>query len=266
MEDEKEILKDITNIKQQDTVTLPSRGLLYKAEEKIPEAITIRRMTTKEDKMRLRNESDNVVYRDILQACITTPEVNAGNLKLMDANLLLFKLRIISLLDDTYKIRLMCPACRTQFIHQLNLSEVPVKYIPQDIIKKLTVTLPVSKQVIKLKIPSLNDLIKAGEKLQEYFNKFPNVDKQEKAVTISQLLYIDTINGATFLSEELEEYVENMDILDNRQLAKAIKEFDNFNGFDDNLKTECPKCKFEIQHGLPITDELFNPSDEDITI
>ena len=99
-----EFVDSVQSIKSTETCTLPSKGLLYKPEENIPPAITIRRMTTKEDKMRMRNQSDNIIIRDILQSCILDQGVDAGKLKVADANYLLFKLRVISLLDDTYKI------------------------------------------------------------------------------------------------------------------------------------------------------------------
>ena len=50
---DKEILADITNIKSSETYTLPSKGLVYDETEGIPASITLRRMTTKEDKIRL---------------------------------------------------------------------------------------------------------------------------------------------------------------------------------------------------------------------
>ena len=56
MDKEKAILPDITNIKTQDTFTLPSKGLVYDKTDKIGSSLTLRRMTTKEDKMRMRNE------------------------------------------------------------------------------------------------------------------------------------------------------------------------------------------------------------------
>ena len=61
-------------------------------------------MTTKEDKIRMRNLSEDKIRRDILQACILEPDVKADKLKLSDANFLLFKLRVLSLLDDLYKV------------------------------------------------------------------------------------------------------------------------------------------------------------------
>ena len=104
-DESKEILPDISNIKTQETFTLPSKGLVYDERDNIPASITLRRMTTKEDKIRMRNSTEDRIRRDILDACILDEGVNAGNLKLMDANFLLFSLRSLSLLDDKYNPR-----------------------------------------------------------------------------------------------------------------------------------------------------------------
>ena len=114
------ILPDITNIKSQETYTLPSKGLLYTEKDNIPASITLRRMTTKEDKIRMRNSTEDRIKKDLLQACILEDNVDAGNLKLVDANFLLFRLRSLSLLDDTYKIQVRCRNCGTVFIHEIS--------------------------------------------------------------------------------------------------------------------------------------------------
>ena len=72
---EKEILPDVKNIKQQETYTLPSKGLIYSKEDKIPSAITLRRMTTREDKLRLRNEGEDVIRKELLQLSGVGPKV-----------------------------------------------------------------------------------------------------------------------------------------------------------------------------------------------
>lgn len=259
-EQNKEILPNVKNIKSSETYVLPSKGLLYKPEEKIPSSITLRRMTTKEDKIRMRNESEDTIRRDILQACITTPEVDAGKLKLMDANFLLFRLRALSLLNDIYKVQCMCPKCTTEFIHEVNLGEVPITYFDENKLKELEVILPINGNKITLKYPSLNDMITRGKDLREYFDKFPNVDKNEAIYTMSGLLYVDKINDNTLLSEELEAYLDELDILDNREFRKAIAKIDNIYGFEDELVAKCPTCGHDVRHGLPITGELFNPS------
>ncbi len=259
-QDENELMIDVKNIKTHETYALPSKGLVYKPEENIPASITLRRMTTKEDKIRMRNLSEDKIRRDLLQACITTEGVDAGKLKLVDANLLLFRLRSLSLLNDKYKVTCVCPTCGTEFIHEVNLSEVPVEYLSDDILDKMSIKLPISQNTIQLKYPSINDTIKMSDNLIDYFNQFPNADRSETLYTLGALLYIDTVDNRKLLSEEKEVYLDNLDIIDSRVLQNAISHLDNLYGFTETLKTRCPKCNREVEHGLPITRELFNPS------
>lgn len=260
MDENKEILPDIKNIKTQETYTLPSKGIVYSPEDGIPASITLRRMTTREDKMRLRNQSEDRVRRDILQACIMEQGVDAGKLKLMDANFLLFRLRAISLLDDTYKVTCRCPHCGTEFIHEVNLKDVPVEYMSEDKLKKMKVQLPISQANIDFKFPSLNEIISMGDNLKEYMKQFPNADMGELIYSSTPALYIDRVNGHILMREELEQYIANMDILDSRALSNIIADLDITFGFTEVLYTTCPQCKNEVSHGLPITRELFTPS------
>ena len=259
MDENKEILPDVTNIKSQESYTLPSKGLVYKPEYKIPASITLRRMTTREEKMRLRNEGEEKIRRDILQACILD-NIDANVLKLEDANFLLFRLRALSLLDDTYKVRVVCPNCGTQFVHQINLSEVPVKYMEEEKLKGLKVELPISKAKIDFKLPSIGDIIIMGDKIKDYLEKYPNADRGELLYTLSSVLYIDKVNGDEMLSEVMEDFIDNLDIIDARAIKDVINTLDGLYGFEEEIPCECPNCKNEVIHGLPITAELFNPS------
>lgn len=259
MSDTNAIIPDKANIKSQESYTLPSKGIFYLPQDNIPASLTLRRMTTKEEKIRLRNQGEDRIRKDLLQACIIEP-IDAGKLKLEDANFLLFRLRALSLLDDTYKIHCYCSSCGTEFVHQINLSEVPIKFAKDDAIENLKLTLPFSGTVLDLKIPNLDDIITMGSKMREYVKNFPNADKGELLYSLSTVLYIDKVNGHTLISEELENYIDKLDIIDIRALKEKITEIDSIYGFDDNLKTKCPTCNKEIVHGLPITNELFNPS------
>ena len=58
----------------------------------------------------------------------------------------------------------------------------------------------------------------------------------------------------------MEQYIDNLDILDSRELNTAISSLDGCFGFDEILGAKCPTCNEEVQHGLPITSELFTPS------
>lgn len=257
--EKEELLPDVKNIKTQETYTLPSKGLVYAPDENMPASITLRRMTTKEDKIRLRNQSEDRIRRDLLQACIVE-DIDAGKLKLMDANFLLFRLRSLSLLDDMYKVAVRCPHCGTEFVHQVNLSEVPIEFIKEDDLANLKLTLPICKSEILLKFPSIDDIIHLSDRLGEYFNNFPNADRGEIIYTAGMSVYVDSINGNKLLAEELDSYIDKMDIIDNRELSSVISKLDNIYGFTKDLVAKCPSCKKDVQHGLPITAELFTPS------
>lgn len=260
VDNQEKILGDITNIKTQETYTLPSKGLVYDADDNIPASITLRRMTTKEDKIRLRNETDDRIRKDILQACILTPNVDAGKLKLMDANFLLFRLRSLSLLDDTYKVRVVCPFCGTEFIHELNLSDVPVVFLKDTDLTKLKVQLPISKCNIDFKYPSLDEMIRMSDRTRDYFEKFPQAEKTDVLYTLATVVYIDKVNGNKLMTEELEPWLDNLDILDGRAIRDVIIGIEKLFGFQEDIPCQCPQCKKEVTHGLPITRDLFSPS------
>lgn len=255
-----EALSDIKNIKSQETYTLPSKGMFYTKEDGIPASITLRRMTTKEDKIRLRNQSEFTIRRDILQACIMNEGVDAGKLKLIDANFLLFRLRAISLLNDLYKVHCRCPYCGSEFIHELNLSEVPIRYMDKEKMKLFSIVLPISQVKVTLKLPSLNESIKAGEDFDEYSKAFPDIDPTDYLYASTNAMYIKEINGQHLLKEEIPNWLDGLDIIDNRELVEIINQLQNSYGFDEEIKVLCPSCNRELTHGLPITTELFTPS------
>lgn len=259
-DENKIILPDISSIKTQDTFTLPSKGLIYDESENIPASITLRRMTTKEDKMRMRNLAEDKIRRDILQACTVDQGVNIGRLKLADANYLLFKLRVLSLLDDKYKVQITCPGCGSLYVHEVHLNDVEVDYFTKKKLDTLVMELPLSKSKIEFKFPSLDDMINMGDKLRSYFEKFPNADKAEAIYTTSAMLYVKKVNGESLISEELEDFLDNMDIIDNRYFRQKLMEIDELYGLDQDIACECPTCKTPSSHGLPITSELFSPS------
>ena len=256
----KEALPDIKNIKSQETFTLPSKGLFYTEEDKIPASITLRRMTTKEDKIRLRNQSELSIRRDILQACIMSESVDAGKLKLIDANFLLFRLRTISLLSDKYKVHCRCPYCNAEFINELNLSDVPIKYMDKKKLDLFSVVLPISQYKVNLKLPSLNETISSAEDFNNYRQAFPNADSGDYLYTITNGLYIKDINGNRLLKEEIADFIDKLDIIDNRELLEQINQLQDIYGFEDDIIAQCPACHQDVHHGLPITSELFTPS------
>ena len=80
--------------KYETTVNLPSKGLLY---EDIPEEITLRAITTNDEKMLYGSTSGNA-FSKVIKSCIVSPEnVDVGDLLPFDEQFLMLKLMIASL-------------------------------------------------------------------------------------------------------------------------------------------------------------------------
>lgn len=255
---EEEVVPNVQNIKSQETFVVPSKGLFYN--NPAMQSITLRRMTIREDKIRLRNEGEDEIRRDLLQACIVGSGIDAGQLTLFDANYLLFQLRRISLLNNIYKVRLTCPHCGTEFINEIDLTKLKINYANPDNVPNLDVTLPVSKLKVSLKFPTLSGTINFRKNILEYMENNPDANLSELLYVYGDMVYIAAINGESKLYEELEGILENLDLLDSRAIKDAVRKLDNVYGIDDDIVCQCPKCKNDIHHGLPITAELFTPS------
>lgn len=255
---EEEIVPNVTNIKSQETFLLPSKGLFYTNPNM--QSITLRRMTVKEDKLRMRNDAEDIIRKNLLQACTIGEGIDIGQLTIFDANYLLFCLRRISLLNNIYKVRLICPYCESEFIDEVDLSKVKIKYADKNNLPNLDVVLPISKLKIKLKYPSLNNTIMLRENISEYMKMNKDADLSELIYELGDIIYIDTVNSKNMISEELEDLIDNLDIIDLRVIKDSVRKMDGQYGIDDDILCQCPNCKKDVHHGLPITGELFSPS------
>lgn len=255
---EEEIVPNATNIKTQETFTLPSMGLIYPNGN--PKSITLRRMTVREDRLRMRNESESMIRKNILQACTLDQGVDIGQLALFDVNYLLFCLRRISLLNNMYKVKLICPHCESEFIDEIDLSKVKIKYASKDNLPNFNIELPISKARVTLKFPTLSSIILFADNISEYTKMNPNEDTGELFYAYGDIIYIAGLNGKTAIFEELEDFIDTLDIVDLKYLKAQVKKLDNVYGVDDDIICQCPNCKLDVHHGLPITSELFTPS------
>lgn len=255
---EEEVVPNVSRIKSQETFLLPSKGLFYTNQNM--KSITLRRMTVKEDKIRLRNEGEDKIRRDLLQACVIGEGIDIGQLTLFDVNYLLFQLRRISLLNDTYKIRCICPHCEAEFIDEVDLSKLKIKYAEAENLPNFDIKLPLSGMKIKLKYPSLSSTIMLRENIIEYLKRNPEENVGELLYELGDIVYIESVNGNKMITEELEDVLTNLDIIDSREIKNGIKKLDGLYGIDDDILCQCPSCKKDVNHGLPITGELFSPT------
>jgi rRNA maturation protein Nop10 len=229
---------------------LPSHGIL----EGIPKTVTLRNMTTAEEKMLLGSSDD--AFDTIIGKCVTKPEnFDIGTLISADKHFLLTKLRVVSY-GPEYHFSYRCPYCGKVSEFSINLDDLDVKYLPEDFEEPYAVfNLPVCKDEIALKIPRVEDLKSIKMKAKRYNKKFP------EAVGDISLIYgimanIATINGKEMGASELQRYVEELAAMDASFIRNKINKLEV--GIDTTIYEECPKCHEDLEFAMPMGPEFFH--------
>ena len=138
----------MSSSKYETTVKLPSKGLLY---EDIPEEITLRAITTNDEKMLYGSTSGNA-FSKVLKSCVVAPEnINVGDLLPFDEQFLMLKLRTHTY-GSMYSIQGVCPECGHKHVFEVNLDEFPVFTLDDNFKEPLEFTLPECGSQVSVKL------------------------------------------------------------------------------------------------------------------
>ena len=229
---------------------LPSNGLLAD----IPKTVTLRNMTTAEEKMLLGSSDE--AFDTIISKCIQKPEnFDIERLISADKHFLLTKLRVISYGPD-YHFSYRCPFCGRISEFSVDLDSLEVKYLKEDFEEPYdTFELPYSKDEISLKIPRVADLKSIKMKAKRYNKKFP------EAVGDISLIYgimanIDKVNGKEMDASSLQRYIEELHTLDSSYIRNRISRLEV--GIDTKIYEECPRCHEDLEFAMPMGPEFFH--------
>lgn len=235
-------------------IELPSRGLLYGG--KIPPTITIRAMTTKDEKMIVGSGEESI--RRLLSSCITEPQgIDVTSLALGDQHFILVHLRILSY-GPEYNIKMRCPACSMTNTYVVNLEELEVNYLPEDFREPFEVVLPRSKRRVGLKLMRFGDLVRADERAKKVMRRGGNAGG-DPGFIFRMASMIATIDGKAPESPgETQTFVENLIGMDSAYIHDRITKVDM--GYDVNLLETCVGCGEETEFVMPLTAEFFRPT------
>lgn len=151
-----------------EKVMLPSQGLIYDLDEPCRE-ISVRAFSTRDFKDFLsKGPSEGV--DTLLKACMVDSPIKAEDLYYSDSLVLLLKIRAMTL-GYTLPATDTCPNCNHVNEHEWNLSELPVKYLSVSSYP-FKVTLPESKEVILLRLPTPKVLERAEAAIKSRVTKF----------------------------------------------------------------------------------------------
>lgn len=241
----------------EETYTLPSLGKTY---PNFPQDVSIRSMTTFEEKMRLGNQGFYRTMCNMLNATVTAPEeFNAENLTVFDFHFMMYKMRTVSY-GPIYKVSHRCPHCGATTTSKVNLDNLEVKYLDEDYTEPFDIgPLPRSGDTLGCRHLRISDMINNEKMSKEILRKNPQYvgDPQYILNLASQ---ITTINGENKTPAEIKMYVEKMQALDTAYLEQAYKRKTDGLGLQTVITEACSECGEETTFGLPFNSEFFRPT------
>lgn len=241
--------------KYETTVTLPTNGKLYG--EDGPEDITIRAMTTKEEKLLLGSPNSHA-FDSIIKACIVDPkDIDVNDLIAADTNYLLFRLRIHTYGPD-YDITTTCPNCRARNENTINLEDLPVNELGDDFEEPFKITLPMSGDTLECALLRKHDIDAIDSRSKKIARRSKKATLNEISFNYRMGKYIKKINGKEVSWDEAVAYTQDMHGRDSAWFWHEINKVDV--GYDTELEIECDECGEVYTTMMPITMEFFRPS------
>lgn len=242
----------------QETYKLPSLGKLYG--EGFPQDVTIRSMTTFEEKMRLGNQGFWKTMINIINSVVTEPEhFDASEMTLFDFYFLMYKMRTVSY-GPTYKVLVTCPHCGKQMTSKVNLDELEVKYLPEEFTEPFTIgPLPRSGDTLQCKFVRVRDEMINERRAKEILKDHPDYIGDPDYI-LSRTSQIAMVNSEELVPIGLQMYVEKMTAMDSAYFQQAYNKAVNGYGLEMNAKDVCPHCNEEVEFSLPFNSEFFRPT------
>ncbi len=229
---------------------LPSNGVL---EDLVHDVVTLRNMTTAEEKM-LLGSSGEKVFDMMIKECVVSPEdLDIGDLLTADKHFMIIKLRILSFGSD-YPVS-YTHSCGDTSEYILNLEELPVHYLPDDFVEPYDeFKLPVCGDTIALKVPRNRDIENINKKVKRFNKKYPSA-KGDISYIYRLSANIFSINGEDKTESELESYMGSLHSKDSSYIKHRIGKLEV--GIDTTIITECNGCGEDIDFELPFNESFF---------
>ena len=236
------------------TFNVPSNGFFGG-----PKTITLRAMTTKEEKILYTARDFNFLDRLIKSCCVEPKDLDTGLLHQNDLLFLTFALRELTF-GSTYTQTITCPECGAKFDTEIDISEMDVNILDtEDVKKNLEVKLPVNGDTLKLTLLSKGESNKIEKLVKNKASKgkLKNPDEYEFLLKLAAL--IETRNGEEFESEEEKlNYTDNLNLKDLTVIQNTLMKID-FGIVNTNTRI-CSNCDEEVEVTGLIAPEFFRPT------
>ena len=229
---------------------LPSNGI-YDG----PTKVTVRPMTTKEEKM-IYTARDASFLDNIVKSCIVEPaDINMDLLLPADTTYLLYMIREMTFGPD-YKQSMICPYCNHKQEVDIDITEMTFYMLDIEALKeKCTIKLPMCGDTLKIKLLTNGDLKEINKTIKQLTkaNKLQDPEGYEYTYRFAKL--IETINGEEKDIKEIITYLDNLILRDFDEIKKTLADIRI--GLDTTNSRVCKKCGEEVEVQGVATPEFF---------
>lgn len=245
-----------------EVYTLPSKGILYSKEgSEFPSDVTIRSMTTFEEKMRLGNQGFWKTMCSILDAVVTSPEAfDAQYMTTFDFYFLMYKMRTVSY-GPTYRVTVTCPHCGKEIVCKVNLDDLKVNYLDENFKEPFKIgPLPRTGDILECRFDRIIDTINNEKRAKEILSKSPDYIGSPMGI-LSMCSRIVSVNGDTSMTPiDLQMYVESLPAMDSAYFTQAYNKATENVGLETLCTDTCTGCGEELKFELPFDSEFFRPT------
>lgn len=210
-----------------EVIDLPSKGKYYPEGHPLKNGqVELKYMTAKEEDILTSQNliQKGVVLDKLMDSLIVTKGVSHEDFLLGDLNAVMVASRILGYGKD-YPVNVTCPKCESESEHTVDLSQLETKEVASD---NLTVTLPISKKTIKVRLLTR----KIEKDIQRELDGLKKLKMNVEQETTTRLRYIIAEVDGSSDPKVIRETVDNMLVADTR----AFREF---------YKTVTPDINFE---------------------
>lgn len=236
------------------TIKIPSNGYFGG-----PKEVTLRAMTTKEEKILLSTRDYTVFDRLLKSCCIEPKDLDTSLLHQSDIMYLVYELRQLTF-GSKYTQTVTCPVCGFKQEIEIDITEMEVSYLDTENVSGLLIAeLPVSGDNLQLKLLSSGDIRAIDKKIKMKVSKGKVKDPDTYEFTVKLMEAIESKNGEPFNNEdEKKNYVDNLHMQDLVEIQNTISRIDF--GLDNTIVRECAKCHDDMEVAGLICPEFFRPT------
>lgn len=242
----------------QETVTLPSKGLLYPKEDCPTGDITMRAMTTGDESLTHGVTKDNVDVRmnRMIHGCILNGwNTDFGRMAMADRMFLLYRLRIITY-GGEYKFAVECPKCGEESTYRIDLDKLPVTSLHEGWAEPFMVSLPISKRSIGWRYLRVDDEAGARSYRKQHKQRGGQSDPTLVFQFARRIVSVDGDEDIPF--EQLFTFINKMHAADSRYWENNIKHHSI--GIETDIEVTCRECGKSHVLDLPVDDDFFRPA------